>query len=340
MYVGIFSKFSESEIHSEMVDLIKAFKARSIKPDLLYPNKVSVQLGVPYHNFTDTKEVPGKIGKPAFKIIDSDISNLDKYSGFLIRGGVRSPSFEQRMFRRNILHTLELFGKKLLNSPKSIEFAADKYLTSAILQANNLPTPRTVVCENIKNAIKGFYELGARVVSKPVYGSEGRGLIYLDDIGIAERIFFYLASINSVIYLQEFVDHPGRDIRVIVLGGEALCAMYRYSPKNVHSILQRSSNSKKVEKNQLPVGIKNWKTNIHAGGKPEYCPLTDEITELAIKASEALGLELAGIDLIETKEGYSILEANSRPGWQGMMKVQNIDIPKAIVEYFISTLPH
>ncbi|MFX1533328.1 MAG: RimK family alpha-L-glutamate ligase [Promethearchaeota archaeon] len=308
MRVGIFSKSP----HTETMSLIEAFKARSIKPSVFSPSNISVQLGLPYKSFREIRDTPEKF-RPTLKAIDNEIINLSDYSGFLIRGGVRSSSFEQRMFRRNILHILDLLGKKLMNSPRSIELSADKCATSTLLQANGLPTPRTIVCETTKSAIKGFNELGGKVVVKPVYGSKGRGLIYLDEIGIAERIFFYLASINAVIYLQEFIKHPGRDIRVIVLGKEALCAMYRVSDHD-------------------------WKTNIHAGGKPVYCPITDEIAELAIKSSEILGLELAGIDLLETKNGYTVLEANSQPGWSGMMKVQNIDIPGKIVDYFISTL--
>ncbi|MFX1255649.1 MAG: RimK family alpha-L-glutamate ligase [Promethearchaeota archaeon] len=308
MQVGIFSRSP----HAETMSLIKAFNARSIKPSIFSPSDVVVQLGLSYKSFRETKDEPEKLN-PTLKVIDDEVRSLNEYSGFLIRGGVRSSSFEQRMFRRNILHILDSLGKKLTNSPRSIELSADKCATSALLQANGLPTPRTIVCETTKSAIKGFYELGEKIVVKPVYGSKGRGLMYLDEIGIAERIFFYLASINAIIYLQEFIEHPGRDIRVIVLNNEALCAMYRVSD---HS----------------------WKTNIHAGGKPVYCPITDEIAELAIKSSEILGLELAGIDLLETKNGYSILEVNSQPGWSGMMKVQSLDIPGRIVDYFISTL--
>jgi len=77
----------------------------------------------------------------------------------------------------------------------------------------------------------------------------------------------------------------------------------------------------------------SWKTNIHAGGRPEPCNLTPELEELSIRVSEVIGCEVAGVDIIETKDGPQVLEINSVPGWRGIQRVVNVNIPYLYVDF-------
>ncbi len=97
------------------------------------------------------------------------------------------------------------------------------------------------------------------------------------------------------------------DIRAFVIGSEVVASMYRISS--------------------------SWKTNIHAGGRPEPCTLTPELEELSIRVSEVIGCEVAGVDIIETEDGPQVLEINSVPGWRGIQRVVNVNIPHLYVDY-------
>ena len=78
---------------------------------------------------------------------------------------------------------------------------------------------------------------------------------------------------------------------------------------------------------------KTWKTNIHAGGIPKTCTLTPELEELSIRTAEVIGCEVAGVDIIETKDGPQVLEINSVPGWRGLQRVVDVHIPHRCEEY-------
>ena len=97
------------------------------------------------------------------------------------------------------------------------------------------------------------------------------------------------------------------DIRAFVIGSEVVASMYRVNT--------------------------SWKTNIHAGGIPKTCTLTPELEELSIRAAEVIGCEVAGVDIIETEEGPQVLEINSVPGWRGLQRAVDVDIPHYYVEY-------
>lgn len=227
----------------------------------------------------------------------------------LVRG-FGAAATQKIFFRLDILTAIEELDIKLINSRESLEIASDKFLTSIFLQKHGLPTPRTIICENPKDALQGFEELGGDVILKPLYGSKGIGITRLTDKAFAENVVYSLGQLNQVFYLQEFVEHKNRDIRVLVLGEKAIAGMYRISD--------------------------NWKTNIYAGAKMKKITLNDELTELAIKAADVVRTEIAGVDIIESESGYQVLEVNSIPGFTALQQVTDINLPEAIIDYFLS----
>src|SRR5205823_4219646 len=120
------------------------------------------------------------------------------------------------------LHTLSERGVRVINPPAALEACVDKYLASARLHAAGLPVPRTIVCQQAESALEAFNQLGGDVVVKPLFGSEGRGMVRVSDPEVAWRTFRALERVGSVIYLQEYLRHPGWDLRVLILGGKVI----------------------------------------------------------------------------------------------------------------------
>jgi RimK family alpha-L-glutamate ligase len=212
-------------------------------------------------------------------------------------------------FRLDVLTAIEQCDIRLINTREALELASDKFLTSILLEKNNIPTPKTIICEDPHEALNSFEELGGDVVLKPLYGSKGIGITRLNERGFAENVIYSLGHLNEIFYLQEFIEHYNRDIRIMVIGNKAITGMYRVSD--------------------------HWKTNIHAGAKTEPLEMSNEMKNLAVKAARVVKTEIAGVDILETEAGLTVIEVNSIPGFIGLQKVTDFNIPEKIVDYFL-----
>ena len=235
---------------------------------------------------------------------------LEAYDALLVRT-IPEGSLEQIIFRMDALHRLEAAGVRIMNRPAPLEQTVDKYYTSSVLASGGLPTPRTVVTEGFDEAMEAFRELGD-VVVKPLFGAGGRGMVRVSDGEIAYRIFRALALTRSVFYIQEFVPHGDHDLRGLVVGERVVAAMRRRST--------------------------GWRHNVSQGARPEACMLDDQATRLCLAASRLLGTDYAGIDLLSTRMGYTVVEVNSIPGWSGLQKTTEIDIAGEIADHLLAQL--
>ena len=216
-------------------------------------------------------------------------------------------SLEQIVFRMNLLSQLEARSVVVLNPPRAIECAVDKYLTTARLVAAGLPVPETVVCENSSAALAAFTELGGDVVVKPIFGAEGRGIVRVSDPDLALRTFRTLERIQSVLYLQRFVEHEGFDVRVLVLDGDVVAGMRRRSDGD-------------------------FRTNVSRSARAEPIDLSPAECDLALRASQAVGTRLAGVDLLYDRSGQCyVIEVNGVPGWKALSRVTGCDVAAAVV---------
>lgn len=222
-------------------------------------------------------------------------------------------SLEQVVFRMDALGRLEAAGVAVINPPRSIEVAVDKYLATARLEAAGLLTPRTEVLQTWGAAMEAFERLGGDVVVKPLFGAEGRGITRLADEALALRAFKMLEQLGAVIYLQEFVEHEGFDLRLLVIGRRVL-GIRRRNPLD-------------------------WRTNLSRGARAEPLEVTGELAEVAQRAAEVVGAPLAGVDLLPGKDGrlYAI-EVNAVPGWKGLAKALEIDVGRMVVELLEETV--
>jgi ribosomal protein S6--L-glutamate ligase len=217
-------------------------------------------------------------------------------------------SLEQVVYRMDALARLEASGVTVFNPPKSVECAVDKSLTTAKLEAAGLPVPATVVCENSDDALAAFERLGGDVVVKPIFGSEGRGILRVSDPDLALRAFRTLERIDAVLYLQRFVDHPGYDIRVLVLDGRVLGGMRRVSDGD-------------------------FRTNVSREGRGEAHVVTDLEAEWALRAASATGARFAGIDILYDRDGNGfVIEVNAVPGWRAFERVTGMDVARIVIE--------
>ena len=244
-------------------------------------------------------------GGPAIRAGGRDLLGSD---GVLVR--MMPPgSLEQVVFRMDAIHRVAAAGVPVLNPPRAVEAAVDKYLTLALLATAGLPVPTTWAGQSATEALAAFDELGRDVVVKPIFGSEGRGLVRVSDRELAWRTFHALERLGAILYLQQFIRHPGHDFRIFVLRGAVLGSMRRHATPG------------------------EWRTNVSLGGRAEPCPLDVEAARLAIQAARALGAEMAGVDLIPDLDRgrLTILEVNAVPGWRALSRVTGIDVASAVL---------
>jgi ribosomal protein S6--L-glutamate ligase len=209
----------------------------------------------------------------------------------------------------DVLHRLRARGVAVLNPPAAVETCVDKYLAAARLEAAGLSVPPTVVCQHADAALDAFAALGGDVVVKPLFGSEGRGMVRVSDPETAWRVFRTLERTQAVLYLQRFIAHPGWDLRVLVLGGRALAAMRRFANGG-------------------------WRTNVAQGGTAESVRPTAAEEDLAVRAAAAVGAPLAGVDLLPGPAGeWYVIEVNAVPGWRALAPATGVDVAAAVVRF-------
>ena len=147
---------------------------------------------------------------------------------------------------------------------------------------------------------------------KPLFGGEGRGIARLADDGLAERVFRMVEQWGGVLYLQQFIPHEGCDLRLLVIGRRVL------GIRRVNKL--------------------DWRTNVSRGAKAEPLEVTSELAEMAHQAAAAVGLPLAGIDLLPGRDGrlYAI-EVNAVPGWRALAASLRIDVAHLVLDLMESS---
>lgn len=235
-------------------------------------------------------------------------SPLDALDAVIVRT-MPPGSLEQVVFRMDVLARLETVGVAVVNPPRAIECAVDKYLATARLAAAGLPVPETIVCQDADSAMAAYQALGGDVVVKPLFGAEGRGIVRVSDPDLAFRTFRTLERIQAVLYLQRFVEHEGYDVRVLVLGGLVLGGFKRRSPHD-------------------------FRTNMARSAIGESHELTDDERQMALSAVQVTGALFGGVDLLYDRGGRCfVLEVNAVPGWQAFRRVTGVDVADRLIEW-------
>jgi len=222
-----------------------------------------------------------------------------------------SGSFEQITKRVSMMEHLELSGALVVNSTLAFRRARDKYSTMYALAGAGLPVPPTYVTEMAHWAYrvcKGFRQ----VVYKPIMGSLGFGSMKFDSADLAFNAYVALERLGQPLYVQEYVEKLGRDIRAFVLGERVIASIYRVAKPS------------------------EWKTNVAQGARAKPVQLSSKLEKLAVEAAKALGLLYAGVDILEDGKRAVVLEVNGAPSWQGLQKETRIDVAEELVRFVIN----
>ena len=207
---------------------------------------------------------------------------------------------------------LEFLGIPVINRFEVASICGNKMFVTLALKKNNVPTPETHFAFSADTARTMMAKIGYPKVIKPVVGSWGRGVMPLRDRDSLDAIIEIRQVTDSpmdrIYYLQDMVDRPDRDIRVITVGERAVAAMYRTSDK--------------------------FRTNVSTGGDPVYCDIHGEIGEIAVRAAKCVGGGILGIDMMEdARRGILVHEINNTVEFRGISKVATSDIPQEMVQY-------
>ena len=226
--------------------------------------------------------------------------------------GVAGGSLQEVVLYLDFLHALKISNIPVYNDGHAIERSVDKGMTSFLLHNAGLPTPPTWVLRDREQALavaEAELKQGHLLISKPLFGSQGEGIRRIEK----KTDLMWLTASGGVYYLQRFVHCAGdgfSDKRVFVINGQAVAAMRRRG--------------------------KSWLNNVAQGASCESVDLTTEVANLAIKATAALKMDYAGVDIIQDKDGhYSVIEVNSIPAWKGLQSVCKLNIAQLLVDDLI-----
>ncbi|AUG48770.1 lysine biosynthesis enzyme LysX [Haloarcula taiwanensis] len=219
----------------------------------------------------------------------------------------------------------QAYGVPVVNGPEVADTCADKVNNSLALEAAGVPTPNTDVAFTKDAALESIEKFGYPCVLKPVVGSWGRLMAKIDSRSAAEAILEHKETLghyeHKIFYVQEFVEKPGRDMRVLAVDGEPIAAMVRSSD--------------------------HWLTNAAKGAETAEFELDDRALELVEKASDAVGGGLLGIDLMEVGvaeseadqprarefDDYTVHEVNHTVEFKALNEVTDVDVPAKVVDW-------
>ncbi|WP_435116077.1 lysine biosynthesis protein LysX [Halolamina sp. C58] len=203
----------------------------------------------------------------------------------------------------------------VVNSPETAKLCSDKVETTLALSAAGIPTPETTVAFTKESALEAIESFGYPCVLKPVVGSWGRLMAKVESRSAAEAVLEHKETLghyeHSVFYVQQFVEKPGRDLRVLTVDGEPIAAMSRSSD--------------------------HWLTNAATGAETATFEIDDEVEQLAREASAAVGGGLLGVDLMEIggkgSGEYTVHEVNHTVEFKALNAAVDVDVAGEIVDW-------
>lgn len=216
-----------------------------------------------------------------------------------------------------LLHALRAAGAMLVNSPESIALAQNKLLTGIHLAKHHMSIPTTLMINSYNAAEQCKKMISFPILIKNPQGTRGNSIMKIHDHQSFNDCCSMLNVSQQTFLSQEFIHAShGRDLRVLVLGSQAVACMQRTAI------------------------LGNYKANIAIGGNASHYPLTPHIKKIASQAAKILNLDIAGVDLLfSSKENeYIICEVNSSPGFKGLEQANDTNIAKMIIQHILNML--
>jgi ribosomal protein S6--L-glutamate ligase len=213
----------------------------------------------------------------------------------------------------SVVNQLDMMGVPVLNNSVPIARSRDKLRCLQLLSRFGLDIPRTIMTHRREEVPAAIRRLGGLpVIVKLISGTQGVGVMIANTLEEIEGILDTMKDLGQEILLQEFIrESKGRDVRALVIGDRVVAAMRR----------------------QARAG--EFRSNLHRGGEGKPIALPKRYAEVAVKAAQVMGLELCGVDMLETRSGPKIMEVNSSPGFEGLEKATGLDIAGMIIDHAI-----
>ena len=221
---------------------------------------------------------------------------------------------------RYLTRFVDAYDVPVVNDPETAAVCADKAHNSLVLAEAGVPTPATEVAFTKESALSTIESFGYPCVLKPVVGSWGRLMAKIDSRSAAEAILEHKETLghyeHKLFYVQEFVEKPGRDIRVVTTDGDPIAGMARSS--------------------------EHWLTNAAQGAETEAIEVAPDVADLVERASNAVGGGLLGVDLMEVGGAgsgeYTVHEVNHTVEFKALDEVTDVDVPAAVVDWLEATV--
>lgn len=213
-----------------------------------------------------------------------------------------------------VLRHLEQLGIWTANTGAGILQSRDKLHASQILARNRIPVPRTTYVRDIIDVETAVdFVGGLPVVIKVTQGTQGQGVFLRHTIREARNLVQGLLLTGRAVLIQEYIaESHGKDIRALVVGDRVVASMRRKARG------------------------REFRSNYHLNGTVEKVDLPPEFEEAACRAARVLGLHIAGVDLLEARDGPLVLEVNSSPGLEGIEKASGVNVAGEIIDYVTS----
>lgn len=210
-----------------------------------------------------------------------------------------------------VVRQFETMGVYTLAGSAAISVSRDKLCSNQILARTGLGLPITAFARSVKDTDSVIEMVGgAPLVIKLHEGTQGNGVVLAQTKKAAESVIDAFRQLDANILVQEFVGEAGgKDLRCLVVGGRVVAAMVRHSAPG------------------------DFRSNLHRGGKGEAAKLTTKERRTAVRAAKALGLNVAGVDLLRSERGPLVLEVNSSPGLEGIETTTGVDVAGEIIEF-------
>lgn len=217
------------------------------------------------------------------------------------------------VFGTSVVRQFQQMGVFCANTANSINNSRDKLRALQILSKHDIGIAPTAYVRDKGDILAAIERVGgAPVIIKLIHGTQGMGVILAENQKVAEAIIETLYGAKQSVLVQKFVsESKGRDIRAFVVGDKVVAAMRR------------------VAQGQ------EFRSNIHRGGRAEKVELDAEYTKTAVRAAQLLGLRVAGVDILESKDGPQVIEVNSSPGLEGIETCTGVDVAGAIIDYIV-----
>jgi len=210
-----------------------------------------------------------------------------------------------------LLNHLTLMGVPTTLSAAGLATARNKFATMQRLKAAGLRIPESFLVASKIKAGDVIEQTPPPLILKLLSGTQGVGVMKVEKVSDVGPIIDTLVELKQLILIQSYVPNPGEDVRMFVVGNQVVGAMVRKA------------------------GPAEWRSNIHLGGRGIPYQNTDTEGDMAVRAAEAVGLEIAGVDMIMAKDGPYLIEVNASPGFKGLMKATDVDVPGKIIEYAV-----